>query len=58
MIVDKEDIRKSTGRFDYPLYFLVCNNSPRYHAYRIHTYMNRPNKMDPDVEEHAKQTIQ
>ena len=54
MSVSKEAIRKITGRFNTPMEFWGCTNSPRYHADRLHAYRNFPNKMDPDNVEHAK----
>ena len=48
MSVAEYAIRKSTGRVNNPLKFWGCTNSPRYHEARFHTYINLPNKMDPD----------
>ena len=49
MSVAEEDVKKSTGRVNAPMECLECTNSPRYHADRFHTYINCPNKVDPDV---------
>ena len=56
--VTKEAIRKATGRVNDPLEFLVCTNSPRYHANRFHTYRNFTNNMDPGMVECEKRSIQ
>ena len=58
MIVAEEAIREAAGRFNDPLEFWWCTNSPRYHEEKLHTYINCPNKMDPDVVDIAKQSIQ
>ena len=49
MSVSEEAIRKAKGMVNAPLDFWRCNNSPRYHADRFHTYRNFPNKMEPNV---------
>ena len=51
MSVSEEPIKKSTGRYNAPLECLGCTNSPIYCLYRIHTYINFPNKMDPYIYE-------
>ena len=40
MGVDKDAIRKATGKFNAPLEFWGFTNSPRYHAERFYTYRN------------------
>ena len=50
----EEAIRKSTGRVNAPLDFWRCNNYPRHHADRFHSYRNFLNKMDQDVSESEK----
>ena len=47
-------IIKATDRSNAPMECWGCTNPPRYHADRFQTYINFPNKMDPDVAEHAK----
>ena len=54
MSVSKEAIRKIIGRFNTPMEFWGCTNSPRYHADRFYTYSNCPNKTNPDVAERVK----
>ena len=49
MSVSKSSIIKETGRANALLECWWYTNSPRYHADRLHTYRNCPNKMDPDV---------
>ena len=49
MSVAEEAIRKATGRFNTPVEYWGCTNSPIYHSDRFHTYRNCPNKKDPDV---------
>ena len=49
MSVAEEAIINSTGRVNAPLELWGCNNSPRYHVDRFHTYTNCPNKIDPEV---------
>ena len=51
MSVSEDAIRKSTGRFNTPVECWGCTNSPGYHVDRFHTYINFPNKGDPDVAE-------
>ena len=58
MSVAEEDIRKVTGRSNTPVECWGYTNYPGYHADRFHTYINCPNKRDPDVAEQAKQSIQ
>ena len=58
MGVAEEAIRKETGRFNAPLDFWGCTNSPVYHMDRFHTFNNCPQNMDPDVAERAKRSIQ
>ena len=57
MNVAEESIIKSTGRINAYLECWRCTNSPRYNAYRFHTYINYPNKMDPDFTEGEKKPI-
>ena len=57
MSVPEEAIRKETGRVNALLEFWGCTNSPIYHADRLHTYRNCPNKMDPDVADRTKRSI-
>ena len=54
----EEAIRKATGRVNALLECWGCTRSPRYHTYRFYTYSNFPNKMDPDMTERAKRSIQ
>ena len=54
----EEAIIKPTGTVDAPLDWWGCTNSTRYYADRFHTYSNLPNKMDPDVAERVKRSIQ
>ena len=56
--VAKEATRKATGRVNAPLEFWGCNNSPIYNADRFHTYSNFSNKMDLDVVECVKLSMQ
>ena len=49
---------KVIGRTKYPLECWGCTNSPRYYADRFHAYRNFPNKMEPEVAECVKQSIQ
>ena len=56
--VAEEDIRKAKCRFNTPVEYLGCTNYLKYHADRFHTYINFPNKRDPDVSEQANQLIQ
>ena len=58
MSVAEEAIRKTIGRVNAPLDFLGITNSPRYHVYRFHAYRECPQKMEPDVVERAKRSIQ
>ena len=58
MGVAEEAIRKATGRFNTPMEFWGCTNSPRYHADRFHTYINCPNKTDPFISERENQSVQ
>ena len=58
MSVSEETIIKATGRVNAPLEWWGCTNRPRYHADRFCTYRNCPNKMDPDVAESVKRSIQ
>ena len=58
MGVSEEAIRKAKGMVNAPLDFWRCNNSPRYHADRFHTYSNCPKNMDPYVAERVKRSIQ
>ena len=58
MSMVEEAIINATFRFNAPVEFWGCTNSPRYHADRFHTYMNCPNKRDPDVAERENQSIQ
>ena len=58
MSVAEEAIKKATGRVNALLNCWGCTTSPIYHADRFHTYRNSPNKMDPDVSERAKRSIQ
>ena len=58
MSVSKEALIKAKGRVDTPLDYWGYTNSPRYHMYRFYTYRNCPNKMDPDVAECPKRSIQ
>ena len=56
--VAEEAIRKATDRVNALLECWGCNNTPRYHADRLHTYRNCPNKMEPDVADCAKRSLQ
>ena len=58
MSVSGVAIIKETVRFNTLMDFLACTNYPRYHADRLHTYKNFPNKMDPDVAKRTKYSIQ
>ena len=58
MSVAEESIIKETGRFNTPVECWGWTKSPIYHADRFHTYINCPNKIDPDVAEREKQSIQ
>ena len=58
MSVAEEYMINSSGRVNARLEWWGCANSPRYHAYRFHTYRICPNKMDPDMAGHAKLSIQ
>ena len=58
MSVVGEAIRKVTGRFNTPLESWGCTNSPSYHVDRFRTHMKCPNKMDPDMVERVKWSIQ
>ena len=58
MSVSEETIIKATGRVNAPIERWGCTNSPIYHAGRFHAYSNCPKKMDPDVTERAKRSIQ
>ena len=49
MSMVEEAIINATFRFNAPVEFWGCTNSPRYHADRFHTYRNCPNKRDPDI---------
>ena len=50
MIVDEEDIRKATGKFNTAVECWGCTNYPIYHVDRFNTYRNFPNKRDSDVD--------
>ena len=58
MSVAEEAIIKATGRFNNSVEFWGCTNPPRYNAYRFYTYINCPNKRNPDCSEREKQSIQ
>ena len=58
IIMAEEAIRNATKRFNSPVEYLGCTNSPRYHVDRLHTHRNFPNKRYPDVAEQAKESIQ
>ena len=58
MIVDEYNIRKATCRVNALIEQQGCNNFPRYHIGRFHTYRNCPKNMDPDVTECAERSIQ
>ena len=58
MGVVEEAIIKATDRSNTPVECWRCTNSPRYHVYRFHTYINCPNKRDPDIDERSNQSIQ
>ena len=58
MSMTEYSIRNATGRFNTRLKFWGCTNPPRYHADRFHTYINCPNKRDPDVDEQENNSIQ
>ena len=58
MSVSKEALIKEKVRVNTPLDYWGYTNSLRYHMYRFYTYRNCPNKMDPDVAECPKRSIQ
>ena len=58
MSVDKEAIRKETGRAKYHIQFWGSTHPPRYHTERSHNYRKFPNKKDPEVLERAKWSVQ
>ena len=58
MIVSEQAIINSTGRFNAPLDFWGCTDSPRYHTDRFHAYKKFPNKRDLYVAQQSKKSIQ
>ena len=58
MSVAEYAIIKERVRVNAPLEFWVCTYFPRYHEYMFHTYRKSPNKMNLDVAERAKRSIQ
>ena len=58
MSVVKEAIIIATFKFNTPLELCICTNTPIHHAERFHTYRKCPNKMDPDIAENVKRSIQ
>ena len=58
MSVDEEAIKKAIGRVNASLACWGCTNYSKYHADRLNTYRNCPNKVEPDVADLAKRLIQ
>ena len=57
MSVAKNSIRKAIVKVNAPLECWGCTNSPIYHTDGLHTYRKFPNRMDPDMAEHANISI-
>ena len=58
MSMDRDYTINATGGFNSTVECWGCTNYPRYYAERFHTYINCPNKRDPDVAEQANQSTQ
>ena len=58
MSMDRDYTINATGGFNSTVECWGCTNYPRYYAERFHTYINCPNKRDPDVAKQENNSIQ